>query len=53
MSDLSDAERAVSNRVAADLTQAFHGIFSPETVEQVVDESFAAFTKGARLGGCP
>jgi arsenate reductase (thioredoxin) len=51
MSELSDAEREVSHRIAADLTQVFHGIFSPETVEHVVDESFAALTTGARLTG--
>src|SRR5437870_4577844 len=49
MSELLVAEQEAVHRIAEDLSREFDGVFSPETVERIVGESFEALAQGARI----
>ena len=49
MNNLQDADRAEVARIADDVFPAFSGIYSYETVERFVAESFGQLAQGARV----
>jgi len=49
MSELLVVEQEAVHRIAEDLSREFDGVFSPETVERIVGESFEALAQGARI----
>jgi len=49
MTELRQPERAAVHRIAEGLAAEFPGVFSPETVERFVAESFGQFAETARI----